>query len=36
MNVLIYDMGGGVFYVSLLTTEEGSLEVKAIKRRRFA
>jgi len=29
MNVLIYDMGGGTFDVSLLTIEDGIFEVKA-------
>ena len=29
-NVLIYDLGGGTFDVSLLTIEDGLLEVKAI------
>ena len=28
-NVLIFDLGGGTFDVSLLTTEEGIFEVKA-------
>merc|ERR1711881_769202 len=28
-NVLIYDMGGGTFDVSLLTIEDGIFEVKA-------
>ncbi|XP_039063258.1 heat shock cognate 70 kDa protein 2-like [Hibiscus syriacus] len=28
-NVLIFDLGGGIFYVSLLTIEEGIFEVKA-------
>merc|ERR1719236_382099 len=29
LNVLIYDMGGGTFDVSLLTIEDGIFEVKA-------
>ncbi|CAG8658657.1 10155_t:CDS:2, partial [Funneliformis mosseae] len=29
-NVLIYDLGGGTFDVSLLTVEEGILQVKAV------
>merc|ERR1719217_1852193 len=29
MNVLIFDMGGGTFDVSLLTIEDGIFEVKA-------
>ncbi|XP_038991336.1 heat shock cognate 70 kDa protein 2-like [Hibiscus syriacus] len=28
-NVLIFDLGGGIFYVSLLTIEEGIFEAKA-------
>ena len=28
-NILIYDMGGGTFDVSILTVEDGLLEVKA-------
>jgi heat shock protein 1/8 len=28
-NVLIYDMGGGIFDVSILTIEDGIFEVKA-------
>ena len=27
-NILIYDMGGGTFDVSLLTIEDGSFEMK--------
>ena len=29
MNVLIFDLGGGTFDVSLLTLDEGVFEVKA-------
>jgi heat shock protein 1/8 len=29
-NVLIFDLGGGTFNVTLLTIEEGNFEVKAV------